>query len=118
VERATKWLLVNADATRSAAEVVADLAVPTRQARAQLVTWLVGAEAEAFQKLLAELEIAGLPGPLAQALATADWIVGALDVVRVARAAGVELEPAGRTYALLAQSVDFAWLWARFAELG
>jgi glutamate dehydrogenase len=118
VERATKWLLANADVTRSAAEVVADLSEPSRQARERLATWLVGAEAEAFQKLLSELEIAGLPSALARELATADWIVGALDVVRVARAAGVGPEAAGHAYALLAQHLDFAWLWARLVEVG
>jgi glutamate dehydrogenase len=118
VERATKWLLVNADASRPAAQVVADLAAPSREARERLTAWLGGAEAEAFQKLLSELEIAGLPSGVARELASADWIVGALDVVRVAREAGVGLEAAGQTYALLAQHVDFAWLWARLVEVG
>ena len=52
------------------------------------------------------------------AWSTADWIVGSLDVVRIAREAGVEIEAAGEAYALLEQHLDFAWVWTRLAEVG
>src|SRR5207244_10122885 len=55
---------------------------------------------------------------LARDLATADWLVGALDVVTVARAAGVDPEAAAARYYGLGQQLDFAWLWARLAEAG
>src|SRR6266849_6426990 len=117
-ERVTKWILASGDAARPAAEVAAELRDAIARVRGRLPEWIAGREAEAFAKLRSELEIAGLPARLAHDLATADWLVGALDVVLVARAAGVDPEAAAARYYGLGQQVDFAWLWARLAEAG
>ena len=115
-ERVTKWILANTDPARPAAEVAAELGDATARVRGRLPEWIAGAEAEAFARLRSELEIAGLPVALAHDLATADWLVGALDVVTVARAAGVDPEAAATCYYGLGQQLDFAWLWTRLAE--
>jgi glutamate dehydrogenase len=86
--------------------------------RSRLGEWIAGAEAESFQRLRSELEIAGLPAELARELATADWLTGALDVVTVAREMGVDPEQAAARYYGLGEQIDFAWLWARLAEAG
>ena len=117
-ERVTKWVLANTDAARPAVEVAAELSETTPRVRDRLPEWIAGAEAESFAKLRSELEIAGLPAAVAHDLATADWLVGALDVVTVARAAGVDPEAAAARYYGLGQQLDFAWLWARLAEAG
>ena len=117
-ERVSKWILASGDAARPAAEVAAELRDAIARVRGRLPEWIAGREAEAFAKLRSELEIAGLPARLAHDLATADWLVGALDVVLVARAAGVDPEAAAARYYGLGQQVDFAWLWARLAEAG
>ena len=78
---------------------------------------MAGAEAESFQRLVSELEIAGIPGNLARDLTTAEWLTGALDVVTAARNFGVELEAAGQQYYALEQHLDFAWLEGRLAEV-
>ena len=114
----TKWVLANTDAARPAVEVAAELSEATPRVRDRLPEWIAGAEAESFAKLRSELEIAGLPAALANHLATADWLTGALDVVTVARAAGVDPEAAAARYYGLGQQLDFAWLWARLAEAG
>ena len=113
LELVTKWVLGNTDAARAAAEIADTLARDVGRIRPGLADWLVGAEAEAFHKLLSELEMAGLPAPLARHLATAEWLPGALDVVTVARAQGVEPETAAVPYYALGEQVDFAWLFAR-----
>src|SRR5207247_1040913 len=82
--------LANTDPARPAAELAAELGDATARVRGRLPEWIAGAEAEAFARLRSELEIAGLPVALAHDLATADWLVGALDVITVARAAGVD----------------------------
>jgi glutamate dehydrogenase len=115
-ERVTKWLLANADAARPAADIAVELGAAIARVRDRLPEWIAGAEAEAFHKLRSELEIAGLPAPLARDLATAQWLVGALDVVTVARDAKVDTEVAAARYYGLGQELDFAWLWARLAE--
>ena len=117
-ERVTKWVLANTDAARPAVEVAAELSEATLRVRDRLPEWIAGAEAESFAKLRSELEIAGLPAALANHLATADWLTGALDVVTVARAAGIDPEAAAARYYGLGQQLDFAWLWARLAEAG
>jgi glutamate dehydrogenase len=117
MERATKWLLANVDGTRPASAVVEELSAPLARVRAHLADWLVGSESEAFHRLLSELEMAGLPPSLARDLATADWLTGALDVATVARAAGADVEVAAARYYALGESIDFAWLWARLADV-
>jgi len=117
-ERVTKWLLANTDAARAAADVAAELGAAIGRVRDRLPEWIAGAEAETFHKLRSELEIAGLPAPLARDLATAEWLVGALDVVTVAREATVDPDVAAARYYGLGQELDFAWLWARLAEAG
>jgi len=97
-ERVTKWILANTDPARPAGEVAAELGEATLRVRDRLPEWIAGTEAESFAKLRSELEIAGLPAALANQLATADWLTGALDVVTVARAAGVDPEAAAACY--------------------
>jgi glutamate dehydrogenase len=118
IEQATKWMLANTDPTRPAGSLAAELRAGSTRVRARLPEWIAATEAESFHKLRSELEIAGLPAPLARDLATADWLTGALDVARVAEETGVDPEAAAGRYYALGQDVDFAWLWARFAEVG
>ena len=117
LELVTKWVLGNTDGARSAAEIAESLGRDVGRIRPRLADWLVGAEAEAFHKLLSELEMAGLPAPLARHLATAEWLPGALDVVTVARAHGIDPETAAAPYYALGEQVDFAWLFARLSGI-
>jgi NAD-specific glutamate dehydrogenase len=116
-ERLTKWVIANTDAARPAMAVAAELGEAVARVRPRLAAWVAGAEAESFQKLFSELEIAGLPGSLAHDLTTVEWLTGALDVVTAARDFGVELEAAGQRYYALEQQLDFAWLEARLGEV-
>ncbi|HYV57915.1 MAG TPA: NAD-glutamate dehydrogenase domain-containing protein, partial [Candidatus Nitrosopolaris sp.] len=116
-ERLTKWVMTNADATRPAAAVAAELGEAVGRVRPRLAAWVAGAEAESFQKLVSELEIAGLPASLARDLTDAEWLTGALDVVTAARDFGVELEAAGKQYYALEEHLGFAWLEDRLAEV-
>ena len=116
-ERVTKWVLANTEAERPAAGVVADLGPAVAAIRLRLPGWVTGAEAETFHKRVSELAIGGLSPGLALDLATAEWLVGALDVVTVARQAGADPEAAGAAYYSLGQHVDFAWLYARLADV-
>jgi glutamate dehydrogenase len=117
IERVTKWILASTDPGRPAVALAAELTASSARVRERLPDWIAGAEAESFSRLRSELEIAGLPASLARDLATADWLTGALDVARVAREAGVDPEAAAAQYYGLGQDVDFAWLWARLAEV-
>ncbi|HYR96895.1 MAG TPA: NAD-glutamate dehydrogenase domain-containing protein, partial [Candidatus Binatus sp.] len=118
IERVTKWILANTDAARPSAALAAELGAASGRVRERLPKWIAGAEAESFHKLRSELEMAGLPASLARDLATAEWLTGALDVALVAQEAGVDPEAAAARYYGLGQDVDFAWLWARLAEVG
>jgi len=116
-ERVTKWVLANTDRGRPAADVATELGTAIARVRGRLPEWISGGEAEAFHRLRSELEMAGLPPPLAIELATAEWLTGALDVVTVARETGVPPEDVAACYYGLGRHVDFAWLWARLGEL-
>jgi len=117
-ERVTKWMLANVDPARPATALAAELGAAVERVRSRLPEWVTGTEAEAFHRLLSELEIAGLPAALAHELATAEWLTGLLDVVTVAREVGAPPEAAAARYYGLGQRIDFAWLWARLAETG
>src|SRR5262249_46616141 len=116
-ERLTKWVLANADATRPAADVAAELGDAVERVRPRLAAWVAGAEAEAFQKLVSELEIGGLPAGLARDLTDAEWLTGALDVVTASRDFGADLEATGKQYYALEEHLGFAWLEDRLAEV-
>ncbi len=118
MERVTKWLLANTDPARSASELAAELGAAVARVRSRLPDWVAGGEAEAFHRLLSELEIAGLPPGPARELATAEWLTGALDVVTVAREMHADPEAAATRYYGLEERLDFAWLWGRLAEAG
>ncbi|MFN8545184.1 MAG: NAD-glutamate dehydrogenase [Candidatus Binatia bacterium] len=117
-ERVTAWVIANADRSRPACDVARDLSAAVGRVLPGLPESLVGREAEAFRKRVAELEIAGLAGELAHALALAECLPAALDVVTVAGEIGIDPEEAGRRYHALGQVVDFGWVLARLGELG
>jgi glutamate dehydrogenase len=115
-ERTTKWILANTGAERPAAEVAADFGRAIAAGRGRLPEWIAGADLEAWQRLVASLELAGLAAPPARALAETQWLADTLAVALVAREAGVDAERAAASYWGLGERIDFAWLWARLAE--
>lgn len=115
-EEVTRWVVRSTDPTRSAADVAAALATAVAPARERLSAWVVGGEAEALQKRIAALEIAGLEAPLARRLALAAWLPVVLDVVTASEALGLDVEMAGARWGALAGVLDVGWLQARFAE--
>jgi NAD-specific glutamate dehydrogenase len=67
---------------------------------------------------VSELEIGGVAGDLARAVATGEWLTGLLDVVLLARARGLDAEQVGARYYALGQQLDFAWVLARLGDAG
>jgi len=116
--RATEWVLGSTDLERPAAAVAAELGTAVGTVMPQLESWLAGAEAEAFRRRAAALEIAGLPGALARDVTLAEWLPGALDVVTVAAELGIPPAAAGARYYALGEPLDFAWVLARLGEVG
>jgi glutamate dehydrogenase len=117
-ERTTKWILANTGAERPAAEVAADCGRAIAAVRGRLPEWITGADLEAWERLVASLEMAGLAAPSARALAETQWLADTLAVAAVARETGVDAERAAASYWGLGERIDFAWLWARLAEAG
>jgi glutamate dehydrogenase len=115
--RAAEWVLANDDAERPAAGVARELSEAAAAVLPQLESWLAGAEAEAFRRRAAALEIAGLPGALAHELALAEWLPSALDVVTVARELGIPAPTAAARYYALGGVLDFAWVFERLGEV-
>ncbi len=115
-ERVTRWVLRSTDPTRPAADVAAALAAAVASARERLSSWVVGGEAEALQKRIAALEIAGLPAELARRMALAEWLPAVLDVVTVSERLALDVDTAGARWGALAGVLDFEWLLARLRE--
>ena len=120
VERVTKWVLGNTDADAAGGRGRRRRSRATSAgSRPRLPDWLAGAEAEAFHKLLVRARDGGHAGAArARTWRPPSGSPGALDVVTVARARGVEPEAAAARYYALGQHVDFAWLFARLGGGG
>jgi glutamate dehydrogenase len=116
-EQVTRWVLRGTDPTRTAADVAAELRQAIAPACDALSGWVVGGEAEALQKRIAALEIAGLAPPVARRLALAEWMPVVLDVVTAAGSLGLDVAIAGARWGALGGILDFGWLLARLGEI-
>ncbi|RBY80962.1 NAD-glutamate dehydrogenase [Geodermatophilus sp. TF02-6] len=106
-ERAARWLLalpeLAADEAPPIGTVVARFAAPVAAVRADLPTWLLGAEAAAYTERGTRLRQLGVPGELAAEVAAAPLLPAALDLAVVVERTGAPIELAGRVHQALAE---------------
>jgi glutamate dehydrogenase len=113
LEALSRWILGNVPAEQGPSEVVAELARKLREVNSQLPVCFATSDAEAFQRRVTELEMAGLVPMLAKQLAVGFWIPGVLDAVRIGAELGVPWERAARLRSGVGTVLGLGWLEAR-----
>ncbi|CCG05728.1 NAD-glutamate dehydrogenase [Blastococcus saxobsidens] len=113
-ERATRWLLRQADLTAEAPPPLADVtnrfAPAVGEVQAGLPGWLLGSEAEGFAARGTRLEEAGLPAELAAQVAAAPLLPAALDFAVVAERTGAPVALVGQVMQRLAERLGLVAL--------
>ncbi|MCP5151544.1 MAG: NAD-glutamate dehydrogenase [Chromatiales bacterium] len=116
-ERATRWLLRNADRPIDVGEVASRYREGVRRLSAGLLDVLDADSASRVRERLDHYVERGVPEVLGARLAGADDLFSALDLVEVARAAQGDITDAARTYFELGARLDLHWLRDRAVAL-
>jgi glutamate dehydrogenase len=110
LERSTRWLLRNRRRPLDIAAAVAQFAPGAAAVAAALPALLGPREREIADGGAAELIAAGVPPALAERVAHLEALVPALDVVDIARSAGVDAASVADVYFALGARLELHWL--------
>jgi len=117
VERATRWLLRNRRRPLPIAETVAFFSSGAEVLYDALPRLLAPEEAEQMERRMQELCEAGVPGDVAQRVASLGSLFSALDIVEVARETALDIELVGAVHFRLGSSLQIHWLRGAINEL-
>ncbi len=117
VERASRWLVLENPSGIRIEEEVRRFEPGAGLLRQAIPDVLDGAESEAFQARVSELEDAGVPSELTGYVAAMPSLPPVFDVVAVAEQGGRDLEAVMETYFRLAARLDLGWLRDRIYDL-
>jgi glutamate dehydrogenase len=115
LERLTRWILRNAPPEDAPADVIGAFGPDLRDGIDRLPTCFSAAEAEAFQRRVAELEMVGLTAGLARELAVGLWLDGLLEAIDLAGQLGVPWERAARLFYGVGAWLALPWIGERIA---
>jgi glutamate dehydrogenase len=117
VERATRWLVRNNPRSIDIAATTAYFARGSAMLAGVLPDVLDGADRDAFEARLSELEGAGVPPALAARVAGMPSMLAVLDIVEVAAVTMRPLEAVTATHFGLGSGLELNWLRDRILEL-
>jgi len=116
-ERATRWLLAEADPPVGIDAEIDRFRAGARQLIDSLPGQLRGIDRDAFEGRFRELEMAGVPQPLAREVATFPKAISALDVVLAAEETDRQVPEVGEIYYYLDERLALASLLERVIAL-
>jgi len=116
-ERATRWLLAEAESPISIDAEIERFRTGVRQLIDSLPGQLRGIDQEAFEGRFRELEAAGVPDSLAREVATFPKAISALDVVLAAEVTGCPVPEVGQIHYYLDERLSLASLLERVIQL-
>jgi glutamate dehydrogenase len=117
LDRATLWLIRSGAVTKDLAAAIARFEPGVAALAKAMPGVLDPARAIETSKLEAALVKDGVPQPLAATVATLDDLVAALDIVRIAEAAKVQIVDMGRLYFAVGARLGLDWLRAAAAHI-
>jgi glutamate dehydrogenase len=117
IDRATRWLLANAELDRPASELVEWFGEPVSVLSESLVDHLSARKREEVASRIEAFKADGMAEELAPRFVALEYLDGLLPVAQLARDSNVEADLVGRIYFGLAGEVDFPWLQDRLSEL-
>jgi glutamate dehydrogenase len=117
VDRATVWLLRNRRSPLDITATIQYFAEGSEQVRVRIPRLLRDEVREEMKKRARQLRTAGVPGEMAQHVACLDTLFAALNIVTVARTAGMPIEAVTDAYFELGFALAFDWLHERIRDL-
>jgi glutamate dehydrogenase len=117
VERSTRWLVRANPYQVSIAQTIRRFKPGAELLAASLPDALEGSDRQAFDRLAAELEDAGVPSPLARRAAAMPSMLALFDIVEVATATERDPEDVLKVYFRLGSRLDLNWLRERIIDL-
>ncbi len=116
-ERATRKMLRNRPAPFSAADAIADLALPVMETLGVLPKHLRGADKSSYNRGFKDLVASGAPENIASRAAAMVPSVAALDIVQAASVTGAPLTTVSAVHFAIAHRLDLIWLRDRIFSL-
>jgi len=111
LERTTRWVLQNVDLEASApAEVVQANQRGLGKLRARFTELVSGEDQELFETRVREIEAVGASEEFSRNLISLRFLDQLLDIVDIAREAGVDEEEAARAYYFVSRTFEVPWL--------
>ena len=117
VERAARWLLRNRPRPLDVERDIGHFAAGTAALRRGLRDLATDASRAAIDSGASRLVERGVPEALALEVASGNDLFSALDVVEVAKGAGISVEEAASVYFALSEKLDLRWLRDEIAAL-
>jgi glutamate dehydrogenase len=117
IDRATRWLLANADLDLRVAELADWYGEPIAVLSGSLIEHLTERKRREVADRMAAFTADGMTGELAARFVALEYLDGLLPVAQLARETEVDAAVVGRIYFGLAGEVDFPWLQDCLAEL-
>ena len=117
VERAARWLLRNRPRPLDIERDIGNFADGVEAVRGTLTELVSNESRAAIAAVTERYAERGVPASLAHGVACCEDLLSALDVVEIARGAGITVEEAGSVYFTLGEKLDLHWLRDRIAAL-
>jgi glutamate dehydrogenase len=117
IDRATRWLLANADLDLRVAELAEWYGEPIAVLTGSLIEHLTERKRLEVADRIAAFTADGMTDELASRFVALEYLDGLLPVAQLARETEVDAAIVGRLYFGLAGEVDFPWLQDRLSEL-
>jgi glutamate dehydrogenase len=117
LDRATRWLLANADLERPLDDLIGWYHEPVGALAGSLLDLLSERKRAEVENRIAVYTTDGLDPGVARRLVALEYLDGLLPVAQLAREVGTTAERVGRIYFGLADDIDFPWLQDRLASL-
>ena len=117
VERAARWLLRNRPRPLDVDRDIGHFAAGAAALRRGLRDLVADPSRAAIDSAAGRLVECGVPDPLALEVASGNDLFSALDVVEVAKGAGISVEEAASVYFTLGEKLDLRWLRDEIAAL-
>ncbi len=113
LEALSRWVLANVPSGLAPSQVIGELVDKLREIGGELPACFAAGDAEAFQRRLTQLEMAGLVPMLARQLAIGVWIPGVLDAIRIGAELGIPWERVARVRSGVHTWLALQWLEAQ-----
>ena len=110
LERTTRWVLQNVDASRSPARIVDENVRGLAQLRRDFEGIVAGEERRLFEERLREIRQLGADDDFSRNLITLRFLDQLLEILQIGRATGADETSTGKAYYAVSEALEIPWL--------